>query len=1114
MTVAGTVYVRRVFVTPTRLILRFPNLHTQNRILRHFDSEFAIRVSFRDDNLDKLTFSVLSMRDKLQFLNHVVGSHIRNGITIGGRRYMYVAASSSQLRDHGVWFYASDLAGFDAASIRQWMGDFSNISNVATRVARMGQCFSSTQETVEVPPAEELHEDDIWHPDSVHPISQQPYCFSDGCGKISPELLQEVWNSLPHITAQRPSALQIRYRGCKGMVCLDPRLQGRQLVLRRSMVKFECLSNRKLEVIKWSAPMNMFLNRPLIAILEHHGIKADVFVRLELEMIIAMADSLVCEASALRVLTNFVKTPIPFGGLAEMGWQLVHDPFFTAMLFDLLKTALLGLKDKANIAIPANEGRNMLGVVDETGILEYGQVFIQYTEIPYIDIAAARSCIVKGDVVITKCPCLHPGDVRHLVAVDVPELRHIRDCVVFPSRGKAPHPFEMSGSDLDGDEYICIWKPELIFTNNVEPHLYEDKSTHGGAAFQRPVHEVSFLCSYIANDMIGIISNAHLAWADQSGLLSDMCLALVDKASKALDFAKTGQSVDLHPNEKPGKFPDFMEKGDHKHSYQSNKALGILYRTVRQIMSVNNTRLSQGQRFMPLEVPGWQMFRESAIVAVQRYNKRLADIMEQHGIMSEGEVFSGRIGTLNTFDTSRQEKASVAQLVERQKASLMEDTRELFTAELEEDWALLEARGAEQRRMLRLQKASAWFMAAYVLQQQQQQQQQSPEATPGTRSFYSFPWCIAHVILEAKCWLQQTFPSMRTVHELSESRDNILVRVVDERLGLLSAVTSHQRVRAHLTEWLSQLWRRQSEPLAQNTIESIRNDGVVDSIGGTSGKSVCADCFGQIYNSFAETVALPRQLMSVGEYLVAFLEFVACGRCEYPTSCPNSSCTRLFSSDCPLLTVEASKVYVRFAIDKDPCFLGLPCVQGVHRVNNVIVDAPAEKVNISEKFFQFLAEDGGRACSKLLSCWTGVQHISIRMYHRHQPTTHSRGRAAKGQQIGNSVKEDGRGHTLLGGACCSMKVHYCGTDAQIFAMQQVLRSDNLETALIEKKPELLNKEELKLAVIGLGRPVLATHCATRNCLADPHSSAAALPCILIDTSERRRSSSRQMARKQ
>lgn len=97
----------------------------------------------------------------------------------------------------------------------------------------------------------------------------------------------------------------------------------------------------------------------------------------------------------------------------------------------------------------------------------------------------------------------------------------------------------------------------------------------------------------------------------------------------------------------------------------------------------------------------------------------------------------------------------MAQLVERQKTSLMEDTRELFLAELEEDWTLLEARGAEQRRMLRLQKASAWFMAAYVLQQQDGG---GGETAPGARFFYSFPWCIAHVILEAKCWLRQTFP--------------------------------------------------------------------------------------------------------------------------------------------------------------------------------------------------------------------------------------------------------------------------------------------------------------------------------------------------------------------
>lgn len=69
-----------------------------------------------------------------------------------------------------------------------------------------------------------------------------------------------------------------------------------------------------------------------------------------------------------------------------------------------------------------------------------------------------------------------------------------------------------------------------------------------------------------------------------------------------------------------------------------------------------------------------------------------------------------------------------------------------------------------------------------------------------------------------------------------------------------------------------------------------------------------------------------------------FLTFLACGKCVYPTECSRVTCRRFLSSDCPLLTVEASKAYIRFAINKDPCFLGLPCDQGVHKVNNIIMD--------------------------------------------------------------------------------------------------------------------------------------------------------------------------------
>lgn len=46
---------------------------------------------------------------------------------------------------------------------------------------------------------------------------------------------------------------------------------------------------------------------------------------------------------------------------------------------------------------------------------------------------------------MTKSPCHHPGDVRKFFAVDVPELHHIVDCIVFPQNGPRPHPNEMAG---------------------------------------------------------------------------------------------------------------------------------------------------------------------------------------------------------------------------------------------------------------------------------------------------------------------------------------------------------------------------------------------------------------------------------------------------------------------------------------------------------------------------------------------------------------------------------------------------------------------------------------------------------------------------------------------
>lgn len=56
------------------------------------------------------------------------------------------------------------------------------------------------------------------------------FCFSDGVGRMSLAVSAKVANRLRRLGRYKrplpPSAVQIRYRGCKGMLTLDPRLQG------------------------------------------------------------------------------------------------------------------------------------------------------------------------------------------------------------------------------------------------------------------------------------------------------------------------------------------------------------------------------------------------------------------------------------------------------------------------------------------------------------------------------------------------------------------------------------------------------------------------------------------------------------------------------------------------------------------------------------------------------------------------------------------------------------------------------------------------------------------------------------------------------------------------
>lgn len=70
---------------------------------------------------------------------------------------------------------------------------------------------------------------------TMPPVERNGYDFSDGVGTISPGLLRKVWKRYGRQRLIKPTALQIRFQGSKGMVSLDSRLTGEILVLRDNM---------------------------------------------------------------------------------------------------------------------------------------------------------------------------------------------------------------------------------------------------------------------------------------------------------------------------------------------------------------------------------------------------------------------------------------------------------------------------------------------------------------------------------------------------------------------------------------------------------------------------------------------------------------------------------------------------------------------------------------------------------------------------------------------------------------------------------------------------------------------------------------------------------------
>ena len=229
------------------IILRLSKT-VSNRALAHDNLDRFISISFADFRLyypPKSQNESIPLRAPPKETSDYIVRLLRFGIILNGVHYNFYGHSNSQLKSKTCFLYASTKEKI--SEIIEGLGDFTKNKTVAKKAKRIGLLFSTGEAAINLKP--DLCED-------IPDVVSKDYVFTDGCGLISHHLASLLVKQAKiryRNKAYFPSVFQIRYRGYKGVLTLEPTLKGKVLVqFRDSMKKFKEGNDLSFSVVEFS----------------------------------------------------------------------------------------------------------------------------------------------------------------------------------------------------------------------------------------------------------------------------------------------------------------------------------------------------------------------------------------------------------------------------------------------------------------------------------------------------------------------------------------------------------------------------------------------------------------------------------------------------------------------------------------------------------------------------------------------------------------------------------------------------------------------------------------------------------------------------------------------
>lgn len=767
--------VRRVFITPTRVVCLPAELEAANRAFRIFQAASGLasraaaeahflRVTFTDENFSPVLYRGGPGRfDGVEQIYDRMRLALYGGVEVAGRAFHFLGWSSSMIKEHACWFFAplgacekglpsasakvasaasatasasvsapTSAAVITADQLRGMLGDFTQIPVVAKCAARIAQCFSATVATSVVEPG--------WMK-NVPDVSSAcgRYTFSDGVSTVSEELAGEIYATYRKLTRHQsssrrmtyqqiislptaalselvvtsapsaPSAFQYRCGGVKGVTSVDVRLPGKMLNIRPSMRKFEGQTTT-FDLCTTARSLPAFLNRQIITLLTTSGVPDSVFETMQSGILHRLSAGLNNPVTARTIFSSCDGGALSAADLIDIAsspFDLTEEPFLAGIAAAAVKSQLKDLQQRTRILV--EKGAVLLGILDEAALLEYGEVYVAFSD--------TENGFVPGcEVLVTRCPCCHPGDIRVLRAQTLEVLisraggrgtargaeadkyfRRLSDVVIFPQKGPRPHPDEMAGGDLDGDQYFVFWDPLLLPPRerwNVPAMNYQAPPPKIADELPVSIDSIAgFFIDFIRNDNLGIISNAHVAFADLSpqGAACKECLELAALASTAVDFQKTGIPAVIPRELMVKKYPDFMENDIHE-SYPSQKVIGRMFREVKGYISDMDAHQQHQQQKASssasttraltadpdLHIQGLGTFYDIALRHSEDWRLDLQALMAKFGVRTESELMSGHVDKFRARAFRKKKKYEVQELLRREVRKLRLIYRGLF----------------------------------------------------------------------------------------------------------------------------------------------------------------------------------------------------------------------------------------------------------------------------------------------------------------------------------------------------------------------------------------------------------------------------------------------------